>query len=326
MPRTKTKEERLDSFMKKVNKQGPIMYEHLGPCWEWTGIMKEGYGIYSTWSAHRLSYELHKAPIKENMFILHLCDNRACVNPYHLREGTRQENIQDMNQKGRAKGGGSSKGLTKEQHFWKRAIYQKKIINESLGECWETKRDRQLIWYENKPSIAHRTAYKIKNGDIPEGKVIRHTCDNSKCINPAHLLIGTQEENINDAKERNRFKTADQHHNSKLTNENVLYIYASKDKSLKELATEFNVTDQCISKIWNRKHYISILPSETNIQKRKAVNQTLVAEDALSIYNQKPLKTAAQLSKEYHVSESTIYRIWTKRMWSSVLPQDSPIE
>lgn len=82
-------------------------------CWEWTaGIHKTGYGamhykkVEGKFSngdkAHRFSFELHNGrPIETGKHILHSCDNRKCVNPHHLREGTNAENVQDKVSRGR---------------------------------------------------------------------------------------------------------------------------------------------------------------------------------------------------------------------------------
>ena len=50
----------------------------------------------------------------------------------------------------------------------------------------------------------HRYSYTIHKGDIPEGQVVRHTCDNPNCINPDHLILGTQRDNVNDIFDRER--------------------------------------------------------------------------------------------------------------------------
>ena len=54
----------------------------------------------------------------------------------------------------------------------------------------------------------HRYSYTIHKGDIPEGLVIRHTCDNPNCINPNHLILGTQKDNVKDMFDRDRFRDA----------------------------------------------------------------------------------------------------------------------
>jgi len=75
-------------------------------CIEWTGArLPTGYGLFSLdgrmQRAHRVSYELSFGPIPDGLHILHSCDNPPCVNPAHLRPGTRTENMQDKAERGR---------------------------------------------------------------------------------------------------------------------------------------------------------------------------------------------------------------------------------
>jgi len=72
-----------------------------GDCIVWDRhINRSGYG--SVWhngknqDVHRVSYELHHGPIPEGMHVMHKCDNRPCINPVHLKLGTRHENMMDM--------------------------------------------------------------------------------------------------------------------------------------------------------------------------------------------------------------------------------------
>ncbi|UAW07638.1 hypothetical protein JJDCOOPL_00008 [Salmonella phage STP-SP1] len=66
----------------------------------------------------------------------------------------------------------------------------------------------------------HRASYEIHHGPIPEGNVVRHKCDNKLCLNPDHLEVGTQRENIQDAIDRGRMA-------SKLTEKDIEFIRSS---------------------------------------------------------------------------------------------------
>lgn len=92
-----------DRFWKKVQK--------TDGCWLWIGNWKSpsGYGIFGIgkkgYIASRYSYELHKGPIPDGLYVMHGCDNPLCVNPAHLSVGTQKENILDAVKKGRMHGG-----------------------------------------------------------------------------------------------------------------------------------------------------------------------------------------------------------------------------
>lgn len=88
----------IGRFMQFVNK--------TDDCWNWTGaILAKGYGAFrfrgGTWRANRVSYTLFKGRITEGRYVLHSCDNRRCVNPDHLFDGTQLDNITDCIAKGR---------------------------------------------------------------------------------------------------------------------------------------------------------------------------------------------------------------------------------
>jgi len=54
--------------------------------------------------------------------------------------------------------------------------------------------------------LVHRYAWELEHGHAPpEGMVVRHRCDNPSCVQPEHLLIGTQKDNVQDCLERGRF-------------------------------------------------------------------------------------------------------------------------
>jgi len=57
-----------------------------------------------------------------------------------------------------------------------------------------------------KLSRIHRIVYEFYHGKVEDGRVVRHKCDNPKCINPKHLVVGTQAENMMDMRERGRHR------------------------------------------------------------------------------------------------------------------------
>ena len=59
---------------------------------------------------------------------------------------------------------------------------------------------------------------------IPDGLVIRHTCDNKFCVNPAHLILGSQAENVQDAVERRLHCFGDNHGRRRLNEDQVREI------------------------------------------------------------------------------------------------------
>lgn len=84
------------------------------------------------------------------------------------------------------------------------------------NECWEWQ--GSLNWkgygslsFEGRKMRAHRVAYQLAVGPIPDGLHILHSCDNRRCCNPTHLRAGTNKENVADALTRGRRKAAPIH-------------------------------------------------------------------------------------------------------------------
>lgn len=83
-----------------------------------------------------------------------------------------------------------------------------KIDQRDPAECWPWRGwlsdGYGHIDIGSKTHKAHRVVWSLVNGPIPRGLVVRHACDNPQCCNPAHLLLGTQLDNIRDRVERGR--------------------------------------------------------------------------------------------------------------------------
>jgi hypothetical protein len=77
--------------------------------------------------------------------------------------------------------------------------------------CWEWTGYRDKDGYgKYRTLLAHRFAYARAAGNIPDGQVVCHSCDNPSCVNPAHLWLGSLSDNQRDSaeKRRQRLQTA----------------------------------------------------------------------------------------------------------------------
>ena len=104
---------------------------------------------------------------------------------------------------------------------------------------------------------AHRVSYFIFNGLIPDGACVLHRCDNPACVNPKHLFLGTQQDNMADKKEKGRNRVGERHQNSRLSLADVIKIRVSAHRgySQKEIATLFGISQSQVSHIVTGKQW-----------------------------------------------------------------------
>jgi hypothetical protein len=98
---------------------------------------------------------------------------------------------------------------------------------------------------------AHRVSWEYHNNmPIPEGMLICHTCDNKKCVNPAHLYVGTSFDNNRDTVNRNRAKRTigDNCSWAKISEADVMDIIKSNDNQY-DIAKKYGVDQSTISNI-----------------------------------------------------------------------------
>lgn len=140
-------------------------------------------------------------------------------------------------------------------------LKERLIDNSVRGEnnCWlwqlSTNRGYGQIRVKDKMKKAHRVSYEEFIGPIPNGLLVRHVCNNTICLNPFHLLVGTHQDNSDDKLRANRQAKGADNGRAKLTEDQVREIrrlYETGRYSYSELARMFNVSKTPIHHIVNR--------------------------------------------------------------------------
>lgn len=104
---------------------------------------------------------------------------------------------------------------------------------------------------EMKQMLIHRYVYENLHGiRLDSNVVLRHKCDNPMCINPNHMITGSHKENVQDRVERNRSAKGEVNGRSKITEEDVRYIRASKETKA-FLSKKFGVDPKVIYNVQN---------------------------------------------------------------------------
>src|SRR3990167_2503573 len=150
--------------------------------------------------------------------------------------------------------------MSKKDHWIKRFL--DKYQRDPITDCWNwTKtldsKKRYGFFYKNSEKrfmLAHRQSWELFKGDIPKGLYVCHHCDNSKCINPEHLFLGTPSDNSKDAWKKGRLKNAgllgEKNKSAKLTMKEVKEIRCLSGKiSQQKIADYFNISQIHVSQI-----------------------------------------------------------------------------
>ena len=106
-----------------------------------------------------------------------------------------------------------------------------------------------------KAQRAHRIAFEMANGPIPEGKIICHKCDNPSCVNPSHLFVGTYRDNLKDMYSKGRENNR-RSRGGKLDHDDVKEIRNLKGKlSQRAIGAMFNVSHAHVGDIHSGKRW-----------------------------------------------------------------------
>lgn len=120
------------------------------------------------------------------------------------------------------------------------------VRNQSTG-CLEFSKDIKPagyghIWTGSRSVRANRAAWILFHGPIPPGLLVCHVCDNRRCIEPSHLFLGTNDENMADMVAKGRAPMGSRNGLAKLTEADVIAIYTMPGNT-KAIAERFGVSN-----------------------------------------------------------------------------------
>lgn len=113
------------------------------------------------------------------------------------------------------------------------------------------------MWFNGGPMHTHRASWTIHNGAIPDGLFVLHKCDVRRCVNPAHLFLGTAADNMQDARAKGRNIYGERHPFAKVTEDQVRAIRAAPNpRTAHALFPQLGY--RTISDIRHRKHWTHV--------------------------------------------------------------------
>lgn len=141
-----------------------------------------------------------------------------------------------------------------EQRFWTK-------VQKPIGEgCWIWTASKYpygygCIRFNGRNEAAHRVSWELHNGPIPDSMQVLHHCDNPPCVNPSHLFLGTNQDNIDDKVKKGRSvgHIGEKHPKARLTNEQARFIksYPKGYGTCVMLSKMFNMSRKYI---WRIRH------------------------------------------------------------------------
>jgi HNH endonuclease len=176
---------------------------------------------------------------------------------------------------------------------------------------------------------AHRFSWELVHGPIPDGLQACHKCDVRACVNPEHIFIGTQSDNLRDMvqKGRDNPRRGEQHGRTKLTEEDVVKIRADT-RSLRVIGKEYGFDKSHVWKIkrgWYWARNSALRDNDAERQHRgkmiRARGEThhkakLTEIDVRAVLTDS--RSAYSLARVYGVSKHTVLMIRHRKIWKHV--------
>jgi hypothetical protein len=136
--------------------------------------------------------------------------------------------------------------------------FREKVTKGRANECWFWTASTAGKGYgqikvpgTRRQVYAHRLAYELDVGPVPDGMMVLHTCDNPRCVNPKHLFLGTGADNLTDMARKGRHLYGERNTEHRLTESEVHRIFdlAASGWSQRRIAEKFGVGQPQVGRI-----------------------------------------------------------------------------
>jgi len=121
------------------------------------------------------------------------------------------------------------------KRFWE------KVLKASANECWNWTASVAGKGYgqikvpkQRRQLYAHRLSYEMHKGEIPDGMLVCHRCDNPRCVNPKHLFLGTGADNLGDMAAKDRHLYGERNTEHRLSEKDVHCIFDLSEAGLSQ--------------------------------------------------------------------------------------------
>jgi hypothetical protein len=218
-------------------------------------------------------------------------------------------------------------GSSVQKRFWSK-------VDKNAGSfgCWSwmghTNENGYGVFYVHGSAFyAHRIAFSISESIDPGSKMVCHKCDNTTCVNPAHLFLGTASDNNRDMLEKNRGRwlAGDNQPNAKLTNAQIKELRDAfvSGFSTRDLATMYGINASTVNDIVTGKSYRgaggAIVEKLTGPVGENHPMSKLNPEIVREIRSLWGSMTCSDLARMFDISRTLVQRVAEKKTWKHVV-------